>query len=67
MTTHVEQLESQDRSTAGAMATVRRGLSLSPELRSGLIKTLLLALVATAGRVIIPVVIQQVLDRAPGG
>ena len=49
-------------SRSRAMATVRRGLALSPELRAGLAGTLLLALIATAGKVIIPVVIQKVLD-----
>ena len=47
----------------GALTTIRRGLRLSPELRRGLPGTLLLALIATAGRVIIPVAIQQVIDR----
>lgn len=45
-----------------ALTTVRRGLRLSPELRLGLGGTVALALVATAGRVIIPIAIQQVLD-----
>ena len=67
MTTRVEQVESQDRTTAGATATVRRGLALSPELRRGLAGTLGLALVATAGRGVIPVVIQQVLDGGLSG
>ena len=48
--------------TTGAGATIRRGLRLSPELRLGLGGTLALALVATAGRVIIPVAIQQIID-----
>ena len=48
---------------AGALTTIRRGLRLSPELRRGLPGTLALAVVATAGRVIIPVAIQQVIDR----
>ena len=47
----------------GAAATVRRGLALSPELRRGLPGTLIIALVATAGRVIVPVAIQQIIDR----
>jgi putative ABC transport system ATP-binding protein len=47
----------------GAMQTIRRGLRLSPELRRGLPGTLVLALLATAGRVVVPVVIQQILDR----
>jgi ABC-type multidrug transport system fused ATPase/permease subunit len=47
----------------GAMKTLRRGLALSPELRRGLPGTVVLALVSTAGRVIIPIVVQQVLDN----
>jgi ATP-binding cassette, subfamily B, bacterial len=52
-----------------AMQTIRRGIELSPVLRRGLPVTLLLGLVATAGRIIVPVAIQQVLDRGlrPGG
>lgn len=46
-----------------AMETVVRGLRLNPELRDGLIVTALLALLATAGRVVVPIVIQQVIDR----
>ena len=52
---------------AGAWRTMRRGLSLSPELGRGLAVTLALALAATAGRVIIPVSIQQVVDRSLTG
>ncbi|MGH8945790.1 MAG: ABC transporter ATP-binding protein [Acidimicrobiia bacterium] len=44
------------------MGTVRRGLALSPELRRGLPGTLAIALLATAGRVVVPVAIQQVID-----
>jgi ATP-binding cassette, subfamily B, bacterial len=44
-------------------ATIRRGLALSPEFRRGLPGTLLLALVATAGRVVVPVTVQQTVDR----
>lgn len=46
-----------------ASATVRRGLSLSPELRVGLATTALMAVFATAGRVIVPILVQQILDR----
>lgn len=52
---------------AGAWRTMRRGLALSPELGRGLAVTLSLALAATAGRVIIPVSIQQVIDRGLTG
>lgn len=46
----------------GALDTVVRGLSLNPELRDGLAVTVVLAIVATAGRVVVPIVIQQVID-----
>lgn len=49
-------------SAAGATDTIKRGLSLSPELRRGLPGTLAIALVATAGRVIVPIAIQQIID-----
>jgi ATP-binding cassette, subfamily B, bacterial len=57
-------------SADGAWRTLRRGLRLSPEITQGLGITLLLALVATAGRVVVPIAIQQTIDRglnAPGG
>jgi ABC-type multidrug transport system fused ATPase/permease subunit len=51
-------------------ATLRRGLSLSSHLRNGLAGTVALAIFATAGRVAVPVAIQQGIDhglRAAGG
>ena len=45
-----------------ALDTIKRGMSLSPEIRRGMLVTIALAVVATSGRVIIPVAIQQVLD-----
>ncbi|GAA4148585.1 ABC transporter ATP-binding protein [Phytohabitans flavus] len=51
-------------------ATMRRGLALSPELRTGLAGTLALAVVSMVGRAAVPVAIQQGIDRglrAPGG
>ncbi|MBW8481069.1 ABC transporter ATP-binding protein [Actinomadura parmotrematis] len=50
----------------GALSTLRRGLRLSPEFRAGLAGTLALALVATAGRVVVPVAVQQTLDKGIG-
>ncbi len=49
--------------SAGAARTLARGLRLVPEIRRGLGLTLLLALVATAGRVVVPIAVQQTLDR----
>ncbi|MEP6695674.1 MAG: ABC transporter ATP-binding protein [Pseudonocardiales bacterium] len=43
--------------------TLVRGVQLTPELRNGIGVTLLLALVATAGRVVVPVSVQQTIDR----
>ncbi|MGY1706908.1 ABC transporter ATP-binding protein [Geodermatophilus sp. SYSU D00697] len=54
----------------GAFATLRRGLRMMPEFRRGLPATFALALVATAGRVVVPIAVQQVIDRGlsgPGG
>jgi len=53
-----------------ALRTLQRGWSLSPEFRRGLFGTLLLAVVATAGRSVVPIAVQQTVDRgiaAPGG
>lgn len=51
-----------DRPVEGALRTVVRGVSLSPELKVGLPFTLLLALVATAGRAIVPIAVQRTID-----
>ncbi len=51
----------------GALSTVRRGLSLSPELRRGLPGTIAIALVATTGRVIVPIAVQQIIDGGLAG
>jgi putative ABC transport system ATP-binding protein len=46
-----------------ALPLLRRGIAASPELRQGIVVTLLLALMAGGGRVITPVLVQQVLDH----
>lgn len=54
----------------GTLGTLRRGLQLSPELRVGLWLTVVLAVVATLGRVVIPFVVQRTTDNgilAEGG
>jgi ATP-binding cassette subfamily B protein len=59
-----------DRGPESATATLRRGLRMMPEFRQGLPLTFFLALIATAGRVVVPIAVQQTLDRglgAPGG
>ncbi|WP_067971065.1 ABC transporter ATP-binding protein [Nocardiopsis trehalosi] len=51
------------RSTDTALGTIRRGLRLSPEFARGLGLTLAFAVAATAGKVIVPVAVQQIIDR----
>lgn len=49
--------------TTTTMAVLRRGLADATELRRVLPVTILLALAAGGGRVVVPVLVQQVLDR----
>ncbi|MFC6153256.1 ABC transporter ATP-binding protein [Nocardioides yefusunii] len=51
----------------GAIETIRRGLRLSPELLTGFWVTFTLALVASVGQVVVPVSVQQTLDKGLGG
>jgi putative ABC transport system ATP-binding protein len=55
------------RSTDTATGTLRRGLQLSPEFAKGLWLTLVLAVVATAGKIIVPVAVQQIIDNGLTG
>src|SRR6478609_3843828 len=50
-----------------AIDTIRRGVAISPELRDGLWGTFALAVLATLGQVVIPIVVQQTLDRGLNG
>ncbi|MGJ6966459.1 ABC transporter ATP-binding protein [Streptosporangium sp. G11] len=49
------------------LATVRHGLSLTPEFRKGMAGTLALAVVATVGKIIVPIAVQQTIDTRLGG
>ena len=54
----------------GAIATIRRGVHFSPELKDGIGGTLVLAVLASIGQVVVPVAVQQTLDHGlngPGG
>ncbi|WP_159942221.1 MULTISPECIES: ABC transporter ATP-binding protein [unclassified Nocardiopsis] len=55
------------RSSDGALETIRRGLRLSPEFARGLWLTLALAVAATAGKIIVPVAVQQIIDNGLSG
>jgi ABC-type multidrug transport system fused ATPase/permease subunit len=50
----------------GAIETLRRGIRHSPELIAGLRVTLVLAVLASAGQVVVPIAVQQTLDRGIG-
>src|SRR5919112_6876594 len=77
MTATTEPVELREKSagvqtgeSSSAWAILRRGAQLSPELSDGIGVTLVLALVATAGRVLVPIAVQQSVDRginAAGG
>ena len=51
----------------GALTVLRRGIQISPELRKGFRITLVMALCMAAGRLVIPVLIQQILDQGIRG
>jgi putative ABC transport system ATP-binding protein len=48
---------------AGALEVLRRGLAVTPELRQGIALTLAMAAVTAAGKLAVPILIQQILDR----
>lgn len=50
-----------------ALETIRLGIRVSPELKEGFGGTVALALVASIGQVVVPVVVQQTLDRGLNG
>jgi len=52
---------------AGAIEVLRRGLAVTPELRQGIALTLVMAVVGAAGKLAVPVLVQQILDRGVVG
>jgi ATP-binding cassette subfamily B protein len=50
-----------------AIETIRRGVHFSPELKEGIGRTLALAVAASLGQVIVPIAVQQTLDRGING
>lgn len=51
-------------SDLGVFATIRRGVQVTPELVQGIGWTMLLAVLAAAGKVTIPIAVQQAVDAA---
>jgi putative ABC transport system ATP-binding protein len=62
--TATDVLDATEESLPGsALHTLRRGLAASPEFRSGLPGTFALAIGATTGRIVVPIAVQQTIDR----
>lgn len=57
------RLGTEATSDESALSTIRRGLALTPEALTGVWITLLLAVIATAGKVVVPIAVQTILDR----
>jgi putative ABC transport system ATP-binding protein len=47
----------------GAVETLRRGWRASPELRQGAGLTLVLAMIGAGGRLVVPILVQQAIDK----
>jgi putative ABC transport system ATP-binding protein len=62
--THREHTpEEEALGSAGAVEVLRRGLVATPELRQGILLTVVLAVLTAAGKLAVPILIQQILDR----
>lgn len=48
--------------TLGVWATLRRGVQVSPQLLEGFRVTMLLAVLAACGRILVPIAVQQTID-----
>ena len=64
---HADTAVSLHRSTDSALDTLKRGLSLSPEFAKGLWLTLAFAVIATVGKVVVPIAVQQIIDNGIAG
>jgi ATP-binding cassette, subfamily B, bacterial len=62
-----EPLRRGRRGRAQGPGVLRRGLAVTPELREGIRLTVVLALLAGAGRMVTPVLVQQVVDHHLSG
>jgi putative ABC transport system ATP-binding protein len=62
--THPDATPEQDAlRDAGGVEVLRRGLAATPELRQGVLLTVALAALTAAGKLAVPILIQQILDR----
>jgi putative ABC transport system ATP-binding protein len=57
----------EDGENEAALRVLRKGLAVTPELKEGVALTVVLAMVTSAGKLAVPVLIQQILDRGVRG
>lgn len=55
-----------DHRQGGNLAVLRRGWKIAPELRAGAGLTVALAMIGSGGRLVVPVLLQQAIDRGLG-
>jgi len=60
-------IEDVETPAVAATQVLRRGLAASPELRSGIAFTIAMAVATAVGRLVTPVLIQQILDKGVTG
>lgn len=58
-----DEIEGLELDEEGAFAILRRGIAASPELRPGLKVSLGFAFVIALGRLLLPIAVQQIIDR----
>ncbi len=58
-----DESDQDDEEISGTLAVLRLGLKTSPELKRGIWITIAFAFIVAFGRLLIPILIQQVLDR----
>ena len=59
----VGEVEREPLADEGAIALLKRGMDATPELRVGIRTTVLMAIVGAAGKLALPILIQQIVDR----
>ena len=59
----VDEVEREPLADEGAIALLKRGMDATPELRVGIRTTVLMAIVGAAGKLALPILIQQIVDR----
>ena len=63
MTDSAPEADPKPIDTEGAISLLRRGMRVTPELRDGIRITIAMALIAAAGKLALPILIQQIVDR----